>query len=439
MMDEDETILLPREPDTSSPAHPEPLPALHMASAPAEPVQDETWHELNKGRQSPLILAAAPVLTMAAAVKTGATGDDIGALHRRAFAEIDAFEVRAGKLGLAPRALKASKYALCATLDDVVMNTPLGSRSIWTSHSLVGSFFSETWGGDRFFDLLDQMKRDPGVNIDLIELLYYCISLGFEGRYRISDRGQGELMVLREDLYRLIRSIRGEPERDLSPVWRGAKPDRRSGLVGPPLWATAGIALCGLVALYLALSALLDFRMRETGIRFAEMPPTGFVRLIRESAPQAEPAVVMLPVDRLRRFLEAEIREGLVTVIEDDRSITVTIRGDGMFESGAPDPLAEYGPLMDRIGIALNGETGAVAVIGHTDSIPMRSARFPSNLELSQARADAVATLIREPMERPDRVSTSGRGADEPIAPNTSEAGRRLNRRTEIVLQKEPH
>jgi type VI secretion system protein ImpK len=105
-----------------------------------------------------------------------------------------------------------------------------------------------------------------------------------------------------------------------------------------------------------------------------------------------------------------------------------------MFGSGAATLASPYVPLLGRIGDALNDEIGNVMVYGFTDDQPIRTARFPSNFELSQARADAVASLLRARLTDPRRLTAQGKGATSPIAPNATVDGRQQNRRTEIVL-----
>ncbi len=93
---------------------------------------------------------------------------------------------------------------------------------------------------------------------------------------------------------------------------------------------------------------------------------------------------------RLRSFLAPEIKEGLVTVLEDGQTVTVRIANRNMFGSGEATLNPGYGPLLDRIGAALQDEPGKVLVVGHTDNQPIRTVRFPSNWQLSQARAETV-------------------------------------------------
>jgi type VI secretion system protein ImpK len=89
---------------------------------------------------------------------------------------------------------------------------------------------------------------------------------------------------------------------------------------------------------------------------------------------------------------------------------------------------------MQRIGDALRDKPGNVVVVGHTDNQRILSARFPSNVTLSQARADTVRELIAQRLGSPERLSAEGRGDTEPLASNDTAAGRAKNRRVAIVI-----
>ena len=157
-----------------------------------------------------------------------------------------------------------------------------------------------------------------------------------------------------------------------------------------------------------------------------------------KTAPQPTAAAPSAPapvVPRLAGFLAPEIAQGLVSVVDSaDRSV-VTLRGDGVFASGSGDVSRAYLGLLGRIGDALKTVPGKVVVIGHTDNTqPGLSARFPSNYELSKARATAVRDLLAERAGPETRYSVEGRGDSEPLATNDTPAGRSRNRRVEIVL-----
>jgi type VI secretion system protein ImpK len=137
---------------------------------------------------------------------------------------------------------------------------------------------------------------------------------------------------------------------------------------------------------------------------------------------------------KLHQFLAPEIKEGLVVVLEDAQSVTVRLTNRNMFGSGQATLNSGYDSLLARIGEALDAEPGAVTVAGYTDNQPIHTARFPSNFELSQARADAVARLLMAKVRDPSRIHATGRADADPLAPNTTADGRQQNRRTEIAL-----
>src|SRR6202012_3575725 len=153
---------------------------------------------------------------------------DADQLRRGMVDGVREFEKKALATGLDTRSLRAARYAICATIDDIVLSTPWGASSSWTQQSLTSVFHNEVIGGERFFDILEQMQQDLGRHAPVVELMYLCTSLGFEGRYRVMPRGVAALTELRDGVYRTIRNRRGEWERDLSPHWKGIAAGMRS-------------------------------------------------------------------------------------------------------------------------------------------------------------------------------------------------------------------
>jgi type VI secretion system protein ImpK len=90
--------------------------------------------------------------------------------------------------------------------------------------------------------------------------------------------------------------------------------------------------------------------------------------------------------------------------------------------------------LMGRIADALALAGGQILVTGHTDSTPMRSARFPSNWHLSEERARTVRDLLVARKVAPERIQAEGRADSEPLVANDSATNRALNRRVEVTL-----
>ena len=90
--------------------------------------------------------------------------------------------------------------------------------------------------------------------------------------------------------------------------------------------------------------------------------------------------------------------------------------------------------MIGRIGTFLANYTMPVTILGHTDNVPIRSVRFPSNFHLSKARAQSVATVLSPAIGGPARLQVDGRAELEPVADNTTADGRALNRRVEIRI-----
>jgi type VI secretion system protein ImpK len=92
--------------------------------------------------------------------------------------------------------------------------------------------------------------------------------------------------------------------------------------------------------------------------------------------------------------------------------------------------------LLERVAGALRNEGGTLRVIAYTDNQPVRTVQFPSNFQLSAARANAVRAILGRAIGDPARISAEGRADADPIAPNATVEGREQNRRIEIVLHR---
>jgi type VI secretion system protein ImpK len=384
-----------------------------------------------------LLAAAAPLLTAAARIGGRSQGPDPDALHRSMVEAVRDFEPRALATGLNTGSLRAARYALCATIDDLVLSTPWGSRSTWVARSLTSSFHNEVTGGDRFFGILEELQKDPGRHGEAIELMYLCLALGFKGRYRVLGRGEAALAELRDGVYRGIRQRRGDFERELSPQWRGVPAAGKPLSRRVPLWLTGLGSVAAACGIYLAFNFALAGASDIAFGQFAALPPHGPVQVVRAAEPPPPPPVpAAAATPALPGFLAPEVAAGLVQVLEDPQSITVRVTNHNTFASGSAtlDPAAV--PLLGRIGKALADQPGSVVVNGYTDNQPIRTVRFPSNFQLSQARAEAVAQVLASQLPATRPVQAQGKGDTDPLAPNTTPEGRDRNRRTEIVLLK---
>lgn len=125
-----------------------------------------------------------------------------------------------------------------------------------------------------------------------------------------------------------------------------------------------------------------------------------------------------------------------LSIDQEFRYVQLSMKGSVLFDSGKADILADARPILSRIGDILSTyDEYIIEVIGHTDNVPMTSPTFKDNNWLSSARAlNAAEFLIENNKLDPQNVKYSGRGEYEPIADNSTSAGRAKNRRIEIRI-----
>ncbi|MBF0204808.1 MAG: OmpA family protein, partial [Desulfamplus sp.] len=143
--------------------------------------------------------------------------------------------------------------------------------------------------------------------------------------------------------------------------------------------------------------------------------------------------------DQARKALiDKWVNESLSVDLIGDKAIRITLSGDLFFDTGKADLKTESQWELKQVAKILKENSFIINVVGHTDSVPNHSAMFPTNWELSTARACGVARfLIEEEGIEENRFFVSGHSWLQPIAPNTSAENRALNRRVEILLMKE--
>lgn len=157
-----------------------------------------------------LVDAAWDLLLQAVRLKVSPDRETVHALNDRLAQAITAFETHATHLGADNSQVMSARYILCSVIDEAVTTTTWGSRSEWSKTSLLSRFHNETFGGEKFFQMLDRMSRDPVKHVAMLELLYLSLALGFEGKYRVMERGAAQLETLRDALFRQIKHVRGD-------------------------------------------------------------------------------------------------------------------------------------------------------------------------------------------------------------------------------------
>jgi len=136
----------------------------------------------------------------------------------------------------------------------------------------------------------------------------------------------------------------------------------------------------------------------------------------------------------MRAIQEAGIDKDIKPVI-DERGLVIHVTESTLFDEASADLNSRARPALDIVVRALKNLANSIRIEGHTDSRPIRTVKFPSNWELSTARAATVVRYFVENHEwPPDRISALGYGEFRPLEPNDSPQNMAKNRRVDIVV-----
>lgn len=143
---------------------------------------------------------------------------------------------------------------------------------------------------------------------------------------------------------------------------------------------------------------------------------------------------VLALADRLRSDLPDEIAEGRLAVSVDARGVVVSIRETGSFVTGSADLPPAAADIIHKLAARLRSDTSSIRIEGHTDDVPIVTARFKSNWDLSTARATRVIAEFITAGIHPSRLSAAGYAEFHPSSPNDSPENRARNRRVDVVI-----
>ncbi len=257
---------------------------------------------------------------------------------------------------------------------------------------------------------------------DLITLLLAF----FVVMYSVSSVNEGQYRILSETL---VAAFRGDP-RTTQPIRIG---DERAGIIRPD------------VELDPVPRSLTD-RLPLEQIEDPAEPSDEEVAVVEDQAGEDLPRVALEDRARdieagLQRMAE-EVRRSLGEMIELENIrvrespfwLELEVETDILFPSGSATVSSGARPVLSQIAEILDPFPNPIRVEGHTDNVPIATAAFPSNWELSAARAANVVRLFQDVGIAPDRLAAIGLGEYRPIADNDSAAGRNQNRRVLIVV-----
>jgi type VI secretion system protein ImpK len=278
---------------------------------------------------------------------------------------------------------------------------------------------------------------EPSPPLPVIEIYYLCLSLGF-GRSRQGPRA-AEPERLRAAANALIVGQKAAP--DLSPRWQGIAAPYRPQRAKMPVWVAYAAALAACGGLFVWVSTSLNAASDDQYARMLAAPPGQMPHIDRAVAVQPPPPPPPPPepsvLDRLAAALKPDIDAGTVSVVGTPAAPIVRVATRTGFAPAAAIVQPPLAAVLDRIGTALKTEPGGIKVIAYTDNQPVHTVKFPSNFQLSAARAEAARTALAHALGDPARISAEGRADADPVASNATPEGREQNRRLDIVLHRE--
>lgn len=368
---------------------------------------------------NPLLAAARPLLRALADLPASLRQDQMVTLKSLLVREAQDFQAICERANIRREHILAARYSLCTALDEAANGMPWGQHA-WADNSLLIQLHGENGGGEKVFQVLGRLVDSPSEHLDVIEVIYHVLSLGFQGRYAGHTDGHRHLDMIRQRLLHLISGARASVPRDLSPHWRGADAGRLSLLRTVPVWVTVSVLALAVFGLFAWYKYHLLFRTHDLEQQ---------ILAIGKITPPEPPKAL-----RLAELLKDEIARGVVSVQEDATRSAVTFRGDDMFGGGRAEVSGKILPLLDKVAGEINKVSGNVTVIGHSDNAPIKTARFPSNQALSEERAATVTEYLASKGVAKGRLEAIGKGDTEPLIDNKTPAARAKNRRVEIVV-----
>ena len=187
-----------------------------------------------RASKNDLITFAGPIFDLILRLRAGivAPSND---LRPKVAGLLDDFEKRAERYRFNHKIVQVSKFALASFVDEVVLMNNFPLRDQWEKYALQLEYFGEQLAGNKFFEKLEAMLGQIEVTKDAVEVYYFCMLLGFKGRYAIYEQ-EKLLAIMQKTATALVKAGKIVPV-ELSPHWLAndqPKPPKKRGM---PVWA----------------------------------------------------------------------------------------------------------------------------------------------------------------------------------------------------------
>lgn len=210
-----------------------------------------------------LVTAAQPILSLLDRIQSSTKLPEAKSLHHKLMHELQAFETYALSFTYPEDFVIVGRFILCMTLDDILEKLSWPENDSWNDYKFIPPPAHDKQAAEEgVFVILERIKQNPSEYIDLLELVYLCLSLGFEGKYRHLPNGKNELDAIIEALYEIIRQQRGDLKDNLLML---APPLPKAPLFNfhHAVWVFFIFTGCILVALYISFNYMLNLNINS--------------------------------------------------------------------------------------------------------------------------------------------------------------------------------
>jgi len=202
---------------------------------------------------NPLADAAAPLFSIMGRLSQILTYHHLNKLQKELIQQINIFHNIVKNQGYGTEYLLICRHVLCATLDDLIAHTPWGDKEQWRPYSLIAACEQDAAGQeDKFFILMERIIQEPVFYIDLMEMMYLCLSMGYMGRYRSAEENPHDLEHITHTLYKHIRTYRGDFTKILSPLALKPRAAKKIKMKRPSFWVTALVTFSIILGIFIS-------------------------------------------------------------------------------------------------------------------------------------------------------------------------------------------
>lgn len=213
---------------------------------------------MSESSRKDLVTFAGPTFDLILRLKAGIVAPS-NELRPKIAGLLDEFEKRAERYKFNHKIVQVSKFALASFADETVLTADFPLKIEWEKYPLQLEHFGEQLAGNKFFEKLESMLKQIEVTQDAVEVYYYCMLLGFKGRYAIYEK-EKLLATMQETANALVKVGKIAPV-ELSPHWLAndqPKPPEKRGM---PIWAKLGaLGGVGLAVIVYLILFMLSFK-----------------------------------------------------------------------------------------------------------------------------------------------------------------------------------